>query len=723
MNINNLIEIINKNYHLITVNNDIIKISKYKTILLTLESLLETKYSDLINDFIHGEYEIQLNNYNNYDIKKLYIIDNLHDIQRLNIKFNSESIYDICLNKFNNNIVNTKIIDLLNKNKNINNEKYIHKYFSLFTNKINEFNNSIINSDNKKYFNKLKLNSNIYYETTGIFINDSSICPFKKSLDKARNSCDSLSIRNEYLGNLYNFDNYNTSNIIIDTITNIPKIIFDFKSNIYESFLNDLNVENEYKISYNNINKVLNSSINGVIINTINNSSNNKLNNDYLDAGLHLKRLGDYFQVDFFIKNNFDIFQTRDNYCWLYSIIKINKENKFKISILRDTILGININNNLLTIQANNDIFINYINENMNKIFNKYNKIGGRINNKIQNDLIIEKSKEKQINNILYDFMKKNINRNKKIEHNILNNNSNSFINKMFSDIESIIFRSNKNDFIKKYGEEKYNFLEKILNIMEFLEEPNIMELDNPKNHIIIFNYFNFLKEYNNIIKFDNTIIYFIDTILKLYNKIYKSNKSNLIFYFGGDNFNWIIKYFWIFSDYFHENLNKIPIEKLLIRDCHMIISLYLRSNDTYGIFDSPTDPNDSLTNFDYIEGDPDFFNNKDLYQKYDHSNKNRNKYKSYDPKEFFHDVYLDPDNFLDNNVPRYILPKEYIEKYKLHKMYDYFDEINKPENKGYPDKIKEIKKKYFLNFIPNSTQNNNTISISELLHDFLNNL
>ena len=90
------------------------------------------------------------------------------------------------------------------------------------------------------------------------------------------------------------------------------------------SALNTVKYNNKYYILINNIQEIFNK-----LIYIFDRYTKDEWLN-YVYAGLHIKRLGDYSQVKIFNNTDMKIFQTIDKYCYIYSCL-VSKENKINI--------------------------------------------------------------------------------------------------------------------------------------------------------------------------------------------------------------------------------------------------------------------------------------------------------------------------------------------------------------------------------------------------------
>jgi hypothetical protein len=456
--------------------------------------------------------------------------------------------------------------------------------------------------------------------------------------------------------------NYDGEIITIKLNKYIPCLSFN-NNNYFIKFMieDNINVINTVLINnkYYNINNT---------VNNINKIINDNINNEdyytYIYNGLHLKRLGDTFQVDYFINNELLIFQTIDFYCWLYASIHIVNQNKLKIIILGKKLIGFNYKKKLIVIDKINNTFYDHVKN----IIIKNINIGGNL--KIEKSINLFQSKiyNKRMTDV------KSIELIAQINNYFDNTYNNTFISSVESQIEFYKLYNKLKNYLKNNTNNYFYEIYKIFDLLILINDTDNDKHINPLYHKQIYDILDNISINN----------YFL-IIKKLYNKIYESNKDNIIFHKKGRLIINIINNLWMYIDYLEASLDNIYIVKLLHRDCAYIKAIY---DNYYEDENNIKSPNIAFTNYNWIEGNPNMieYNQIKLYEKQksqekfillkgrerynmarDISNKETelyNKYKAFEPLT----------KVCSSSNIKEIL-EFYKEEYKLHKLQNYFNE------------------------------------------------
>ena len=333
------------------------------------------------------------------------IIVNSINISTLNFSLNDNNFVD------NNNIIN-------NNNENL--IKYInYKNIEIYRNKIVNIKDYV-----EKYLTKF------YYEMNAININDFKIYIQMKNFIKLKYNIDLIKINN-----FLPINNINKELDIISLIVNIYNISLNYHYNLNENFL----IEDFYN---NNINNIAIINVNNLYENIIFYNIgviNSIINKIYQIVVEYIKNLtdiilDDYIQSILYQEKNMFNNNVKENIFSINEAKKILNENE---EICNDIIKIItNIGNLLGLIRIINNAIMEYINDNnfkFNKIYNNdvVNKIG---------DIIIEDNKINSINNI---------------SNYIIQNVTNSLINKNKNYLKIILDTFDKKIFEKYFSELK----------------------------------------------------------------------------------------------------------------------------------------------------------------------------------------------------------------------------------------------------------------------------
>lgn len=217
----------------------------------------------------------------------------------------------------------------------------------------------------------------------------------------------------------------------------------------------------------------------------------------YIFAGMHLKRLGDFLQVDIFNKSNLTYFQTNDDFCFLYAS---NIIEPYKVIILnKKTILTKIIYDGHEQLISLNHIKLHHIDIILNEIIHLINhhKIqhiqnGGSVYNKSNTKLINIKNLHSKFNNLKkVDNNIDNIN-----THNIYNNIMEKPLTVTINNLIDIILKIPTNPLsylIYKIDRDNYKillgpFFDEINDIIEHLK---IFATIKPIDHKYVLEYFN----------------------------------------------------------------------------------------------------------------------------------------------------------------------------------------------------------------------------------------
>jgi len=458
-----------------------------------IEQVLSNTYTPVFRkSFIYNDNKT-CSSINNI-IKDLYILDNYHDLDpyRLNNVSKTTFIKKELYKKIKIN--NTKCI--LKDNDNVNDPNIIKNIFK-------NTDSPIINKFNLLYkSNKIHKNQ-IYIETSKFLKKSDGISPFKIALDSANTSNDSIEIRKNILNNssiIIDIPNYNNTNInIILTNQNI-ELHIDNNNKYYEFFMKEINLnsintvkyKNKYYILINNIQEIFNKliSIFDIYIkdDDVPSSDKNEWFN-YVYAGLHIKRLGDYSQVKIFNNTDMKIFQTTDKYCYIYSCL-VSKENK--INILGDGTFYFKFyyKCKLYSFEYDNieKSYIDDIKYEINKILT--NKVGGSPNN-----IYIKYLLEMLYNKLNFITLRLSI-----------------FILENINDNEYILLFNNKYPII--------------LDLLYFIESySNFLSIDAEKELINLYNIASKLLQYKK--EFNGKVKFLLKIIIFLYNN---TNDINYIY-------------------------------------------------------------------------------------------------------------------------------------------------------------------------------------------------
>lgn len=295
-------------------------------------------------------------------IEDAMCIDNLHDFYfneydiSSNIQDESLRIKRIDLNKSIKNLIQNSMKDNeikqdINRSANVNQKakkKRIFKIYDMFYSNINKEKNIL---GLKCELSTLLIN-NLYFETPGKYFfdimtnqNDGYVCPYKNALDPGNISCDTVETRNNMVITIPNFEVNGVKNII--TVTCIEK-------KVQLSFSHDFDSYIQFFTSNNDVNKTLEHVYIGENTYILKNEKNQILKYlidnlstcDYdlmtendrklLVAGLHLKRMGDYFQIEYFNNSEYESLTTDDSFIMLriHLLKKLNKTYFYQSSLI-----------------------------------------------------------------------------------------------------------------------------------------------------------------------------------------------------------------------------------------------------------------------------------------------------------------------------------------------------------------------------------------------------
>jgi len=520
------------------------------------------KYKFFLVSFFYKNNRLFINKFKYIDnLKSLYVIDNLYDfkfpVKASNIDIlTRETIIEYLLNNNENDMYAKQIYDIIGydiyKNK-VDDVSTMEKIFSIFSmKKLLDNDGSLLaykqnnekNKDKEKHnIDQYKIcNSNVYFETRGLFKSSLIYCPFKKALDSANCSCDTMDIRKKFNFNTsFNIDNYDDN--LVEIMLNKENVFMNIEKNIkyYYPFIDNMNIINEYSIQIlindkKNIYKLKNNNtqINRELKNNITIFKNEKLNKKeikkqmipYIKTGTFLKRFGDHSQIEIFNKSSLYIFQTFDRYCFLHACL-ISKS--FKLILLESKILytKINFNKKIYGLTLN---VVNYYNiveikkkliEFIKKInLNNIKQYGGiafnvKRNNIFDNNSSIYKN---------FDHNKK-LFINKKIENNILLNNINIEMNKkeliklidgmVDNPLSYLLYKIDIDKYKETLGN-NFEFVNDIINNLKNFSNDISYDSTPKKIRLLLQSIINIAK-YNNKIKLlDKKDIKFIKVIKKI---------------------------------------------------------------------------------------------------------------------------------------------------------------------------------------------------------------
>jgi len=555
-NINENINFINKNSKKLSskyklIFDDLI-ITKFKILFDLLINKMDI-YKDILNFIFNKKYKVSIEKYKPINnIKDIYILDNLHDFTNKRINKYNKNFVMMIRNIIIKYIKNKKILDIIIKKNeiiNINTDRIKKKLFKKF--------NIMKIEGNDNAFEHFKINKNIIYnETPKLFNMEECVCPYKKVIDQAGCNCDNEKVRENLIlnNNKINIDNYNGNNININIVNN--EIIFNINKNIeqyYSIFFEKQDEKNIYSLKFNNNYYKLNNSINGIISeiqseffknfdlfmkNNINKEQLIKYLGEYILAGCHLKRLGDYAQLHIFNNSNLTYFQTIDEYCFLYATHYLDND---KIMVISEKFIFFKtkFENKQYVLCVQNDTidFISIVKKKIKEIL-----LYLRNNKKIQKAGHIEIMEPIDFN--INDYHKKKIEINNKKNINYINNNmedteeTNGDVSydALISIIESvpydiigyILYKIKKDDFKILLGE-NFDFINKMIKYLKnFSLDTNINDENVRKKYESIV----YFKKSFDISEINEKDKNFANVIEKLYNEINikKFNKNSSMF-------------------------------------------------------------------------------------------------------------------------------------------------------------------------------------------------
>jgi len=555
-NINEKINFINKNYEKLSnkyksIFDDLV-IKKFRILFNLLINNTE-KYKDILNFIFIKKYNVYIDEYKPVNnIRDIYVLDNLHDFTNKRVNRYNKTFVMMIRNIIIKYIKDKKILDIIiKKNKiiNINTDKIKKKLFKKF--------NLIKTEGNEIAFEHFKINKNVIYnETPKLFNMNECICPYKKVIDQAGCNCDDTNVRKKLIlnNNKINIDNYNDNNININIINN--EIIFNINKNIeqyYNIFFEKQYDKNIYSLKFNNDYYKLNNSINGIISeiqseffkkfhlfikNDITKEKLIKYLEEYILAGCHLKRLGDYAQLHIFNNSNLTYFQTIDEYCFLYSTYYLKND---KIMIIGNKFLFFKtkFENKVYLLRVKNIIinFVEIVKQKIKKILShlkeKKQKAGHiqivehvfpHITNYYGKKIEIDNEK-----NIDYNYINKNMSDNEEINNEVSYEALIDIIECVPYDITGyILYKIQKNDFKILLGE-NFEFID---NMVKYLKNFSLDTDTEDENVRKIFGSIVYFTKYFDINELNEKDKKFADIIEKLYNEIDtgKFNRNSSMF-------------------------------------------------------------------------------------------------------------------------------------------------------------------------------------------------
>ena len=434
---------------------------------------LNSKYNNLKSPFIYSNRNNPNNIYQNYNISKNNLNNN---IKKKNSFYRKRNINNI--NNYSSININDKI-----SYKNINNSKkklFGNKNIEIISDSIVENKEKITNKIYSSAFNTIdsKINNQSIVTNNNI-INIDIIRKNKNINDRSKDN-----IKTIVNDNIINSNDINKKRIFLNTINtnNIKK-----KSNIKKKkkrcaeIINNINELNDSINNINNKNKALYNNTNLIFIKSNKKKKKSRENNRKDNITNKL------FNETYNKNNNIIFISNRDNFKSLSTekrnIINFNNnlnnkfDNNIKNNIHKDN------NTDRKNIKNNNTVNLNIQNKNsvIKNINNDINKKINNINNNNPNNNNIDK---KTLSNLSTDIIGDiKTNENNKTFYNILNaNKKSSIINNNINDMNNKTITNNSNNYLKEIINKN------LINTKNIQKSKNLISNINKKNEIISIN-------------------------------------------------------------------------------------------------------------------------------------------------------------------------------------------------------------------------------------------